>query len=303
MYYDNDEKKVFEEQSMKSYTIKKILVPIDFSPLSLNAAKHAVTIAKATRAKIILLHVIQPIVELYGDSSMVLAASKLEDEVMNKNTKRIESLAATLHKQSKIPVHKQVVVGTIDTMIVHTAEKDKADLIVMGTHGANGFLDTVLGSTTYSVVALSKIPVLSVHKPPSRAGYSHLVYPVREETQYMDKFPYALMFARMFKARIDIVGLLRAGQDKFTELMHARCSTLQDKFARYKVQARMVFTKNEYFADETISHAYPNSLVVIMQDQDFSLSDLFRKSFTKGIVQKALAPVLTIPLLKQKVNG
>ncbi|GEM_PF-388809 len=280
---------------MKIFKLKKILVPIDFSELSLNALHHAIKLAQRTQARIMLLHVVQPYVDLYGDSGVMMAASNLENEVLKQSARRLEHIAETTRKRSRVRIDTKLILGTIDTTITRTASTIKADLIIMGTHGANGFLDTILGSTTYQVVALSKVPVLSVHKQITRTGYTHIVYPVREGTRFMDKYPYAVAFAKLFNARIDIVGLVRAGQKEQAESMRMRCATLKKTFIDSRIKARTVFTSNEYFADETISYAYPNSLVMILQDRDFGLVDVFRKSFTKGILHKALAPILTIP--------
>lgn len=280
---------------MKTFQLNKILVPIDFSALSLNALHHAVKLAQRTKAKITLLYVVQPYVDLFNEGGVMLAASKLENEVLTESERRLTNLAETTKKRTKVHIDTKVILGVIDTTITKTASKIKADLIIMGTHGTNGFFDDILGSNTYQVAALSKIPVLSVHKQIKRTGYTHLVYPVREETHYMEKLPYALAFAWLFKARVDIVGFVRAGQKKQGESMRQRCQELKEKFEHFRIPAKTVFTSNEYFAAETISYAYPNSLVIIIQDRDFGLVDLFRKSFTKGVLHKALAPVLTVP--------
>jgi universal stress protein A len=55
--------------------------------------------------------------------------------------------------------------GRAHDEIVKCAEEQKADLIVMGTHGRTGLAHLLVGSVTERVVRTSKVPVLTVPQP------------------------------------------------------------------------------------------------------------------------------------------
>lgn len=218
---------------------------------------------------------------------------------MEQRTRGLRKIARFSSVRSKVPVDSLVEFGDVGKTIVEIGTKINADLIIMGTHGASGFVEELLGSTTYHVSTLATIPVMSVHRGAGRLGYGHVVYPVREETRAMEKFPYALAYAQMGNARVDVVGFLRLGQAQRMKKMRALCASIKREFKRFGIVARTVYTSNEHFADGTIRYVYPNSLVVIFQDADFRLVDMFRKSFTKRILHKTLSPVLTVPTPKR----
>jgi nucleotide-binding universal stress UspA family protein len=285
---------------MKNYRIKNILVPLDFSPLSLHALNHAERLSRLSHAHITLLHVIEPFGSGFGTSGMLATAMRLERELQIQSAKRLQKIARTAMQSTKGYVDTAAIIGPIASTITRAAAETKANLIIMGTHGASGFVENLIGSNTYRVATLSRIPVLSVHKPVGRSGHGNLVYPVRVETRAMDKFPYALTFARLFNARVHVVGHLPAGNKQQAEKIRALCVLIEKKFAGLGLATKRAFTTSDEFPEAIVRYAnvYPGSLVVIMQDHDFHLVEIFRGSFTKKMLHKVLSPVLTVPSRK-----
>jgi nucleotide-binding universal stress UspA family protein len=290
-----------KETDMEEYLIKRILVPIDFSTISLHSLHHAERIATRTRAHIRLLNVVEQYVDTIGaDPSMIAPAMDIQRKVQAGNSKALEKIAHAARKRSNLQVDAGVRVGRIAATISRTARDTHADLVIMGTHGASGFVERLLGSTTYRVAGISKIPILSVHKRLRSNRYSNLIYPVRERAQAMEKFPHALTFASLFNTRVHVVGHLPAGNKPLAEKIRALCVLIEKKFAELGLATKRAFTTSDEFAETIIRYAnvYSSSLVVIMQDHDFRLVDIFRGSFTKKMLHKVLSPVLTVPSRK-----
>jgi nucleotide-binding universal stress UspA family protein len=281
---------------MKAYRIRNILVPTDFSRLSQYGFHHARQIAKLTRARITLLNVVEPMGGAAGTSGMLGMAEILEKKLRQRNTRRLERAARAIASHSRVKVAARVTVGSVAPMIRKTAEEIGADLIVMGTHGANGFMENLLGSNTYRIASLSRIPLLSVHKNLGRAGYRHIVYPVRDLSGAGKKFQHALMFARLFRAPVHIIGHLRMDRSAEGKSLRAHCAKIQMAFIKRKVEVETVFTEGEFFPDAVIRYAHgrAGSLVVITQDTDFHLVEVFQGTFSKRILHSILSPVLSI---------
>jgi nucleotide-binding universal stress UspA family protein len=280
------------------YRIRRILVPTDFSVLSLHALHHAERIATRIRAQIRLLNVVEQYVDTIGaDPSMITLAMDIQRKVQARNSKALEKIAHAARKRSNLHVNAGVRIGRIATTITRTARETHADLAIMGTHGASGFVERLLGSTTYRVAAISRIPILSVHKRFRSNRYSNLIYPVRERAQAMQKFPYALTFASLFNARVHVVGHLPAGNKPLSEKIRALCLLIEKKFSAQGLATKRAFTTSDEFPEAIVryANAYSDSLVVIMQNYDFRLIDLFKGSFTKKMLHKVLSPVLTLP--------
>jgi len=144
--------------------IERILCPIDFSACSRRAFDRAVAIARCYDASVTALHVtwdplLARVTPYFGPDSR---------ELMTWSTTNREwaadQLAAFLPSLSKgVTVDRLAV----DAPIVHTeilvqAERLRADLIVMGTHGRSGFQRLVLGSVADKVLRTASQPVLTV---------------------------------------------------------------------------------------------------------------------------------------------
>lgn len=147
-----------DKQSIK---IKKILVPVDFSPFSEAAVDYAVVLAKQFQAEMFLIHVIESQVYSVTDTSMVVsheAALKMTAGALMDNLRQ-----ATLEKG--LSVNASVVSGVPYREIVRKAEEEGVDLIVVGTHGRTGVERLLLGSVAEKIVRLATVPVLTVRSP------------------------------------------------------------------------------------------------------------------------------------------
>jgi nucleotide-binding universal stress UspA family protein len=282
---------------MKRYRIKNILVPTDFSRIARYALHYAERIASLTGARITLLNVVEPIGNAIGTSGMLGVSSGFEQKQQAATMRRFQRIARASSKRSGVRMATLAVIGRITPVITKVATKTHADLIIMGTHGATGFVEKLLGTNTYRIASLARTPLMSVHKDIGRSGFKHIVYPIRDQRRAIAKLPQALVFAKLFKADVHIVGLLRPDQQEHEQNMRAACDAVQRAFIRKKVAARATFLFDEYFPDAVIryAHDHHSSLVIIVQDSDFHLVELFQGTFTKRILHTILSPVLTVP--------
>jgi nucleotide-binding universal stress UspA family protein len=135
----------------------KIMVAIDGSESSLNAANFAVSLAKRDNAELTLLTVIHTALGL-GHSGKPEEWHKNEriraQELFQKIKKEAQNLNITC-KENIIETHMSV-----DGAIVNYAEEQNADLIVIGTSGMSDFRRMLLGSVVTGVVRYSTCPVL-----------------------------------------------------------------------------------------------------------------------------------------------
>jgi nucleotide-binding universal stress UspA family protein len=137
-----------------------IVVALDTSPRAAGVLRRAALLAKASHAKLILLRAVglpQDLpMELYGISPDALPG-KLVDQARTALESHIPELAG-------IDVVIDAHIGTPWRTICQVAEEQKADLIVIGTHG-HTVLDTLLGTTAARVVNHATCSVLVVREP------------------------------------------------------------------------------------------------------------------------------------------
>ncbi len=142
---------------------KKILVPLDGSPLAEAALPPVVELAQCTGAKIILLRVLLTPVYEYMRTDPVVATVTAEAREINRDEVQnyLEYMAAGL-RQKGLTVETQVCEGPIADAILDYAESIHTDLIAMSTHGRSGLARWLIGSVADKVVHAATMPVLLV---------------------------------------------------------------------------------------------------------------------------------------------
>lgn len=141
--------------------MKTILVPLDFSGASAGILQTAVSLAQALNARLVLLHVLQPIIAA-GDP-MLDAAQIAATQTANDQFARTE--LARMHEQLRsqgLSVEEEIHDGPAAAAILGRARALPADLVVMGSHGHTALYDLLLGSTSHAVVKNSPCPVVIV---------------------------------------------------------------------------------------------------------------------------------------------
>ncbi len=148
--------------------ISKILVPTDGSKTAQKAAKYAIDLTKQLSASMIVMSVI----DKRSLISQTVPASATDMHVIESIEDYLTQTAKTYAGQiteqcDKKDIPSQVVIATGHPVeqIVRCAEKLKADLIVMGSHGRSALGAAILGSVAYGVTHKdTKIPVLIVRR-------------------------------------------------------------------------------------------------------------------------------------------
>jgi nucleotide-binding universal stress UspA family protein len=158
---------------------KKILVPLDGSPLARTALSHARDIALHTRAEITLLHVVVYSLRDFLVTDPLLSASLADDilTIRHKAADDLEQTAASL-RRAGLCVKTAVCDGKdVAETILEYASEMRADLIVMTTHGRSGVARWLLGSVAKKIVQGTSTAMLVIRpsKIPSEVSDEQLV--------------------------------------------------------------------------------------------------------------------------------
>jgi nucleotide-binding universal stress UspA family protein len=145
-------------------SLKKILVPIDFSGYSKNALKYAVPFAKQFNAEILLLYVVEPTIYPADFSFGQIGLPGIEEEMRKRGTEELAKLAKD-EISDVVKSRTRVETGKAFTEINRVAKEEEIDLIIIATHGHTGIEHAIFGSTAEKVVRKAPCPVLSIRKP------------------------------------------------------------------------------------------------------------------------------------------
>ena len=148
--------------------ISRILVPTDGSETAAKAVKYAADLALKVGAEVTLLGVVEN--NFYATPSMPGAVvpthliEPIEEYIRAALTGMLKE-TEKLFRQCGVPVKTVIRSGYPVDEILQEAEKSKADLIVIGSHGRSALRAALLGSVTFGVIHKdSKVPVLVVRK-------------------------------------------------------------------------------------------------------------------------------------------
>jgi nucleotide-binding universal stress UspA family protein len=143
-------------------SLKKILVPTDFSDYSNNALKYGCALSEKFDSELHLLHVLQDLVAMVPEPGLAFPPpGNYMQELQASAEKALSQLpeAGWKHGPSIIRETRN---GPPFVEIVRYAREHDIDLIVIGTHGRGGLVHMLLGSVAEKVVRKSPCPVLSV---------------------------------------------------------------------------------------------------------------------------------------------
>lgn len=137
-----------------------ILAPTDFSEASRPALEEAIALARRWRARLVLLHVIEPIVQAYAWASD-LAGGEIYVVEPEELQPEWDALIATLDLTG-VTWESRTVKGDVATSVAAAAQEAPADLVVVGTHGRTGLAHALLGSVAEGVARAVARSVLAV---------------------------------------------------------------------------------------------------------------------------------------------
>ena len=148
---------------MSAYS--RILVAVDGSAASNKGLREAIRLARAERARLFVVHVVDEFQAFAALDGTV--AGPMVDLVpwLREGGERVLAKAVGVALKQKIKakgILREMIGGPAAAPIVREARKARAGLIVLGTHGRRGVRRLVLGSDAEQVVRNSPVPVLLV---------------------------------------------------------------------------------------------------------------------------------------------
>jgi nucleotide-binding universal stress UspA family protein len=197
--------------------IQRILCPTDFSPIAERAFHHAVALARWYEARLVVLHAVP--VPIPVPSGRFQAYAGGLNAVAGAEHHLLQALERWVAPAEEAGVQTEIHVreGNASRTIVDLAAALPADLVVIGTHGREGFQRLVLGSVAEKVLRQAPCPVLTV--PPAAQGsagghlFRRILCPVDFSGASERALQYALSLAQEAKASLELVHVVEWGPD------------------------------------------------------------------------------------------
>jgi nucleotide-binding universal stress UspA family protein len=273
--------------------MKRILVPYDFSEPSIQALTFAIHIAKKSNGQVMLLHIVE--VPVMHDTMIVPVLDyemSFFKDLRLKAEKHFTKIGIKFAKEG-VKIQSFVELGPIQKTIDRIADDKKADLIVMGTHGVTGFLDSFIGSNTEKVVRFSKVPVIAVHQLARLSKIRNVVFPTTLHQNQATLVRHIKKLQLFFSATLHLLVVNTPGNMKRT----ADENQLMEAYARhYKLENYTINTKNDFSVENGIvnfSREIKADMIALGTHGRKGLAHLFLGSIAENVVNSIECPVWT----------
>jgi nucleotide-binding universal stress UspA family protein len=143
--------------------VRSILVPTDFSECARHAVPAAAKLARLLGARVVCLHVVEPVVQPIGFApvSEPMPAPELGERLEESAARDMPAFSKS-EEFAGLEVEDMLAHGDPAAEIVRVAKERGAGLIVISSHGRTGLGRIIFGSTAESVVRHAHCPVLVV---------------------------------------------------------------------------------------------------------------------------------------------
>lgn len=267
-----------------------IVVGTDFSENSINALKHATTIAYKANCNITLVWVETPGTTLGLMSENILDYRKIAEERLNE--------IAQDHKKL-MPAERSIVTkirqGRPFSELAKEAEECDAMMLVVGSHGVSGYQESYIGNTAYRTVMHSKCPVLTIqHFTNISRALTDIVLVIDATQNTLHKLSVAIKVAKLFAAKLHILGLYTSSHLEIQNLVNANVNAAEKYIREANVRYSKTMRESFNVVSTTLrfTQEIDANLIVIMSEQDDFGSWL--GTGARDMINKSKVPVLCV---------
>ncbi len=280
--------------------MKKILLPTDFSDNAYNAVQYALLLFKNETCVFYILHSYTPAIyqaEYILHSPGQIGLGDIYQVNVMEQLQKLQHRIETDFQNPKHTFKLRAAFNTLVEEISETTAEEKIDLIVMGTQGATGAMDIILGTNTVNVIRKTNCPVIAVPSDFKYLEPKAILFPTDYEVNYTSKH---------LKALINLV-------EEHDSTLHVLHITSPDGLSATQLDnkaklLRMLGTVNRFFHDEadqdiisginTFRSANKINVVVMIQNKHTFLERLFIEPIIKKIVFNLDIPLMVLPAIE-----
>ncbi len=275
--------------------MKTFLLPTDFSDNALHALHYACSLNRKLNAKLVLFH--SYVIPVY--STDIPLTVPHDTELRKASEPALRELKDRLGKEFpgmeiEVDLHQ----GYPEEEIVFAADKHRADLIIMGTQGASGLREALVGTISAAVMEYANCPVMAVPAECNYKDFSKIVF----ATNYAEgDFLYVeqvLDFARPFGADLILLHISSGEFERSLEFdaIERFKERIKEDSNYKKVHFKLMESKNVY---EGMNH-YLDEVQADLVAMTMRKRSFIQKLFKRSITQK-MSYHTSIPLIAFKV--
>jgi nucleotide-binding universal stress UspA family protein len=275
--------------------MKTLVVPTDFSSVSVNAMNYAVDMAQAINAGIVLLHVYNVPVS-FTDPPVSPVTTISVEEMKRTSEERLQELKKNLVTVTagKVEVFTEARLGDTIEELTSICKSVEPLAIIMGSHGATGLERMIMGSTTLTAIRQLRCPVIVVPPGTTYHGIKKIGLACDfENIVQSTPVEYIKNIVREFGADLYVLNVQDIDQDDLEDTIMDTAyldAMLED------VRPKYVQLTGKDVVESINSFAEHNNLdlVMIIPKKHRFIDSLLHKSKSKELISHAHIPIVSI---------
>jgi nucleotide-binding universal stress UspA family protein len=277
--------------------MKKILVPCDFSEQAISAFRLAIDLAQQSNREVHLLHVIElPVMH----DSMLMPTLSFEATLLKELSDNAESQFNKVKEEfsASIPVETKIIFGNTSMMILDYIAESGTELVVMGTKGASGLRELLIGSNAERIVRRAPCPVITVRKYSKLHAIKSIVFPNALELDQEDLVSHVKALQDFLKATLHIVWINTPGNFTSDNITLLR---LKDFAKHFMLKDYTLNVFNDTFEESGVisfAHMINADMIAMGTHGRKGLNHIMSGSVTEDVVNHIDCPIWTYTIKK-----
>jgi nucleotide-binding universal stress UspA family protein len=266
--------------------MRNIVVPVDFSSVSVKALECAITIAGRITGEIGVIHVnrVNAFASLFG-------AGKAADNVGDVEKSMDELLKSTNFRGIKYSHTLRT--GSVAKEIASYAEESAAYMIVIGSKQESEAKPSWMAEYATKVVSTAPCPVLSVPFSQKPFDIRKIVLPIDTTISTRHKVPFTAEIANFFRAEIIVLGTCLDESEEFVSKLDGYCFQVRKFLNQANVPNEYQFVAGSNISKMTIEYATKVNadIISIMTEQD---AGIMQSAYVRQMLAHSTVPVLSM---------
>lgn len=272
----------------------RILVPTDFSTQAENALKVAAQLARKNNFEIHLLHML----EIPSQMNDAITGATPIPEIMLFIQKAKETLQ---HIKDKDYLKGLTIIDSFKlekaaSGILSYSQEHHINLVIMGSNGASGITEIIIGSNTEKVVRLSNVPVMVIKEEIDSFIPKNIVFASDFSEEIKKPFQKLLDFVNLFDAKLNLVTICTPNSFKTTALTQ---ETTQKFISEFEIKNFSTHIYNDTNIEKGIinfSNEINADLISLCTHGRTGLSHFFTGSISEDLANHGTKPLIVFKI-------
>lgn len=278
--------------------MRKILIPTDFSKNATNAMKYAVELYKNEECEFYILNAFYTL-GFATDNVLVPEIGEIAYKSGKKNSEEELSITLKEIKKNNISRHLFYKVSKFNTLlnsIQETIEKEKIDLIIMGTQGATNAVEKFLGSNTVMVMEnVRYCPVMAIPSEVKFTKPKEIIFPTSYNTHYKRRELNQLIeIASINNAAIRILHIENEQDKTLNENQKNNKELLKEYFEGLNYSFHVIYKVELEVALDCFVQSRNSDMIAFINKKHSFLDTLFKSHLVQKLGYKSRVPLLTL---------